>query len=396
VKRLLLLAITLLISSGFAFSADFGLDLDQLVEIENELLTYDTGIAPWFSFSNGKNVSLYLSGILTIRHVNDFADNSSWIFIPEVSRFAIIFNINDKLSLEAGRMEYADVIDFTASGLFDGLRFNIDLAAGSLSAAFLYTGLLYKETASIIMTGEDGINYAVPFDGFNYNDYFASRRMLMSVRMDMPLKFPAGEACKLSADVLAQFDLNGNSDAFNSQYASALMEFYPKDMLRITGGLLFGTMQNSAGDLGMAFGFLAQCKMDFPFTPASDLFGITAKAVFGTTENGFNSFTPVSALPQGSVFEGTLSALAALSMDYNVKIIDSLFAQCVLRYFARTYNIEEEGNFYGGEFWASLAWQPLEDIFAFLGGGMFFPGFGNIYSDDTAIWKITAGITISF
>ena len=395
-KRLLVLAFILIISSGIAFSADFGLSLDQTIEVENNLLTYDIGLTPWFSFSNGKNISLYLSSLLTVNYSGDFANNGGWGFIPEVSRFSLTWNINENMSLEAGRIEYADVLDFTASGLFDGFRFNIDLPPGTLSAALLYTGLLYKETASIIMTGADGINYSVPFDGKNYNYYSASRRMITSIRWDMPVKFPVGEAVKFSADILAQFDLNGGSDILHSQYASALMEFYPKDMLKITGGLLFGMMQNNNGDFGVSFGLLAQCKMGFSFTPAADLFSVTVKAAFGSTENGFNSYMPVSGVPQGSIFEETLSGLASVSLDYSIEILDSLFAQCALRYYMRTHNISNEGNFYGGEFWASLGWQPLEDIFAFFGGGLFIPGMGNINPDDTVMWKITAGITISF
>jgi len=398
-KRLLILVLILISTCAFAFSADFGLNLDQLIEAENDLLTYETGITPWFSYDNGNNFSLYLSGYFSIfyqKNSGEFADNGGWVFIPEFSRFVFIYSISDKISLEAGRMEFADSIVFTASGLFDGLRFNVDLPAGSLSAAFLFTGFLYKETASIIMTGTDSADYAVSFNGRNFGDYCASSRMLTSVRWDMPVKAPFGEASKLSADMLLQFDLNDNDDFLHSQYFSALMEFYPKDMLRITGGLLFSMMQNN-GNFGTAFGFLAQCKMDFSFTKAADLFGVTVKATFGTTDNGFNSYTPVSGVPQGSIFEGTLSGLASFNIDYNIKIVDSLFAQCALSYFIRTFNIPNEGNLYGGELWAMLGWQPLDDIFVFAGGGIFIPGMGNVYSEGTAVtWKVTAGLTLSF
>ena len=396
-KRLLILAFMLMIVCGSVFSVDFGLVLGQTAEAESDFFTSETGFNPWFSYDNGNSISLYLSAFLTMRYSGEFSGEGSMVFIPEFSRFAFIYKINEKISLEAGRIEFADVLGFTASGLFDGIRFKMELPPGSLSAAFLYTGLLYKETASIIMTGTDGINYYTPFEGSNYGDYGASRRALASGRWDMPVKFPAGDACVLSADVLMQIDVNNNDDFLHSQYAAALMEFYPKDMIRITGGLLFSAMQNDSGNFGTAFGFLAQCKMGFPFTKASDLFGVTAKATFGTTENGFTSYMPVSGIPQGSVFEETLSGLAYLSLDYNIRIINSLFAECAVRYFMRTYNMEDEGNLYGGEIWASLGWRLLEDIFIFLGGGLFIPGMGNVYPEETdVIWKVTAGFTLSF
>ena len=398
-KRSLFLAFLLLFASGFIFSLDFCVDLDQRIKIENNQFTSDTSLSPWSSFDIGKNVSAYLSGILTLRYTGFYDDGSlyysNWVFIPEFSRFVFIYRINEKMSLEIGRLEFSDVLNFTASGLFDGARFKMVLPAGSLSASLLFSGFLYKETASIIMTGRDAADYAVLFDGKDYKYYRASNRMLMSVRWDMPLKLPKIEDSILSADVLTQFDLNNTDDYLNTQYGAALLEFYPRDMLRITGGLLFGTMQNSQG-LGMAFGFLAQCKTEVPFTSAADLFGVTAKATFGTTDNGFNSYQPINGIPQGYVFEGTLSALASLSADYNIKINKSLFSECAFRYFMSTYN-NSDNSLYGGEFWASLAWQPLEELLVYIGGGVFLPGMGNVYPKNTDVmWKIIAGVTLSF
>jgi hypothetical protein len=399
VKRSLILAFLLLFVSGFVFSLDFGFDFRNGIEVKDTQFKYDAGLTPWFSFDTGNNFYAFLSCILTLRYDNYYNDTlnyDSWVFIPELSRFVFIFRVSEKVSLEAGRMEFSDVLAFTASGLFDGIRFKMTIPPGTISASFLFTGLLYKETANIIMTGADAADYNILFDGKNYNYYRASDRVIASIRMDMPLELPGTEAAKISADILTQFDLNDTDDYLHSQYAAALMEFYPGEMLKITGGLLFGAMQN-AQSTGMAFGLLAQCKIDVPFTSAADLFGVTAKATFGSTDNGFNSYQPVSGIPQGYVFEGTLSGLTSLGADYNIKIIDSLFAECAIRYFISTYSLFVSDNLYGGELWASLAWQPLEEILVYLGGGLFIPGIGNVYPKDTGItWKIIAGITLSF
>jgi len=397
VRRLFLFSLILLTISGIIFCADFGLELDQLVEVKNDLYTYEAGVTPWFSYSNGRNISLYFSVIFTFRFSGDYSKNNTLALIPEISRFTFLCNFNENISLEAGRMEYNDGLDFIASGLFDGLRFGVELPPGSLSASVFYTGFLYKETAAIVMTDTDSFYYDIPFKITNYGDYFASRRMLAAVSWDMPLEFNTGNGAKLSADILAQFDFNRRADTLHSQYITALMEFYPKDMLRVSGGLLFSMMQNGYGNFGTAFGFLAQCKIGFHSTKVSDLLGITAKATFGTVKNDFNSYTPVSGVPQGSVFEETLSGLALLCVDYNIKITKTLFAQCAVSYFVRTYNVPDEGNFYGGEFFASFGWQPLDDISVFLGGGVFIPGMGNVYPKGTGVmWKVTAGFTLSF
>jgi hypothetical protein len=77
--------------------------------------------------------------------------------------------------------------------------------------------------------------------------------------------------------------------------------------------------------------------------------------------------------------------------------VPSLFAEINASYFGRTYNEPgSDGNLYGGELWASLAWQPLEDVRATLGGGVFMPGMGNVYPAGTdAVWKIIAGLSLS-
>lgn len=398
-KRPLLLILLLLFTSGLIFSFDFGVNIGQQFEVDNNQFTSDTSISPWSSFDIGKNVSAYLSGVLTLKFINFYGDDSpnynDFIFIPELSRFVFIYRINEKMSVEAGRLVFSDVLNFTASGLFDGARFKMELPPGTLSASLLLTGLLYKETANIIMTGTDAADYAVLFDGTNYKYYGASSRMILAARWDMPLKLPKIEDSMLSADVITQFDLNNNDDFLNSQYTAALLEFYPMDSLRVTGGLLFGTMQNS-DSFGAAFGFLAQGKTDVPFTSAADLFSVTVKATFGSTDNGFNSYQPISGVPQGHVFEETLSGLASFNMTYNIKIIESLFAECSLSYFISTYD-DLNKRLYGGEFWASVAWQPFEELLVFFGSGIFIPGMGDVYPKDTGVmWKLIAGATLSF
>ena len=396
-RRLFLLTFLLLFTVSFAFSADFGLLVDQKIEAENELFTYTPGFTPWFSWNNGQGISVYLSALLSFKYYDgDSVVNSGWSkpgLIPELSRFALSYRINREMSLEAGRIAYTDVLDFTASGLFDGVRFDMVLPQGNLSAGAYYTGLLYKETAKIIMTGEDAIDYVTPWDYDNFGDYFASRRALAAVRWDMPL----GDGYALSAEVLAQFDLTGNDELYNSQYGAVRIDFYPQSMMRISAGALFQTMQNDNGDFGLAFGAMGKLKMELP-TPLDDWLGVTVKFTSASTNNAFDAYTPVSSHPQGSVFAGTLAGLALIGADYSVKIINTLSAQCELRYFMQTYDNDlYKDKLLGCEVWASLAWQPLEDIRATLGAGAFFPGLGNAYPSGTDVmWKIIAGVTLSF
>ena len=394
-KRLPLLAL-LFVMAGLAFSADFGLLIDQKIEAENVLFaynyTYPPALAPWFSWNGSNGLSVFLSGLLSFKYSkysDDIANNSGWLFIPELSRFAFSCRINRGMYFEAGRIAYNDVTGFVAGGLFDGLRFNAVTSFGGISAGAFYTGLLYKETAKITMTGSDMLRYAKPWDFDNFGDYFASRRAFAALRWDLPV----GEANNLSAEVLAQFDLNDSGEKLHSQYGEVQFEFYPMNMLRITAAALFETMQNGGGDFNAAFGALARVKTDLPGGP-SDWLGFTVKFTSGSTND---TFTPLNSVTQGAVFPATLTGLALIGADYSVKIINSLFVENTLRYFIRTFNDPaSDGILYGGELWASLTWQPLDDIRATLGAGAFFPGFGNVYPSGTDVmWKVNAALTLS-
>jgi len=394
-RRFLIFTILLVFAAGFAFSADFGLLADQKIEAEKELFTYTLGFTPWFSWNNGNGVSLFLSGLFSLQYINDNG-NSGWLepgLVPELSRFALSYRINQGMSLEAGRFGYADVLDIAASGFFDGLRFDFDAPIGSVSAGAFYTGLQYKETAKIVMTGNDAANFAKPWDFDSIGDYYASRRAFITLCWNVPL----GETNTLSAEALAQFDLNDSDDKLHSQYGALQMEFYPVNKMRITLGGLFETMQNSDGDFGAAFGALAKVKMNLP-TSVNDTFGVTVKFTSGASGDAFTAFMPISSIPQGSIFAGTIAGLALAEVGYIARLIDPLLAECAFRYYIKTYDDDAiDGSLYGGELWASFKWQPLDDIRVTLGAGAFFPGMGNIYPDDAGVmWKITAGLTVSF
>ena len=398
-KKFLLISLLLVFAAGLGFSFDFGLLTEQKVEAEKDLLTYSPSLTPWFSWNGGRGVSVYLSGLLGFNYYKyggDESDNSGWekpALRPELSRFALGYRPSGNLFIEAGRIGYGDTLGFAAAGLFDGVRVEADLAGGSLSAGLFYTGFLYKETAKILMTEGDAQNYAKPWDWDSFGDYFASRRALASLRWDMPL----GEENALSAEVLAQFDLNGNDEALHSQYGEVQAIFYPLSTMSVSAGALFQAMESSDSGFSSAFGILARFRTDIP-GPLNDWLNITGKFTSGSWNDSIGAFTPLSSVTQGDVFKGTLSGLALVSADYNVRIINSLLVSGALRYFILTWDDPAaEGKLAGGEVWASVGWQPLDDIRLNLGGGAFFPGLGNakLY-EDKAQWKLSAGLTVSF
>jgi hypothetical protein len=163
-KRLLILAL-LLFAAGSVYSFDFGLLAEQKIETQERYFSYNPGFTPWFSWNQGKGLSLYFSGSLSFKYQfydDDDTGNDGWktpVLLPELSRFAITYRPGRLLFFEAGRISYTDAMGFAASNLFDGIHAAINLPAGSLAVSALYTGLLYKETPRILVTSADVASY---------------------------------------------------------------------------------------------------------------------------------------------------------------------------------------------------------------------------------------------
>jgi hypothetical protein len=211
---------------------------------------------------------------------------------------------------------------------------------------------------------------------------------------------PLGEFNTLSLEALAQFDFNGDDEALHSQYGEIQAEFFPASKLGVTAGVLFETMENGNGTFTAALGAMGRLKTELPGS-LNDGLALAIKFSSGQWNDAFTAFTPLSSPAQGMIFSEPLSGLALVSADYTAGLPGALFVDSAVRYFIRTFNgnngaAEDEGYMYGAELYASLAWQPLDDLRLSLGGGLFFPGLGNIYpAGSGTAWKITAALALS-
>jgi len=241
-----------------------------------------------------------------------------------------------------------------------------------------------------MMTESDAADFA------DTDNYFASSRSLISVRYNLPVL----EYYTLSLEALFQFDLNGakdfngNKDYLHSQYGKAMIEFFPQNKAGVAVGALLQAMESNDG-FNAAFGALARFRMDLPTSFDSGI-RVTWKFTSGPSGDTAFGFTPISSHAQGLIFSQPLAGLSLISADYTARITNSLLADAALLYFIQTYKDPViNGNLYGCEMQASLAWQPLDDIRMTLGGGLFFPALGNIYTDTQTLWKIKASIMLA-
>ena len=399
-KQFVLLLALLFCFTAFGYSADFGLLLNQNMEAENKLLTYSPGFVPWLSWNGGEGVSFYISADFSFKYyINTDTDNldetSGWSKPPlciELGRTALTYRINPQYSLEAGRIGYSDALGLTASGLFDGARMEAVFDAGTLYAGVYYTGLLYKETANIIMSPSDSDNYSKPWDYGSFGDYFASRRLMLGVRWDMPLL----EYQRLSLEGIFQFDVNGNSDSYHSQYGEAFIEYFLPNNMALGGGFVLEAFE-AGGNFGIGFGLLGRLKTEVPGS-LNDGFSLAVKSSSGSWSDTVTFFTPISSVTQGNIFPGSISGITVISAEYDIRITEALYAEACFRYFISPWdNPVLSGNLYGGELWGSLVVQPLEDFRLTCGGGAFLPNMGNAYpSDFDTMWKVIISLTLSF
>jgi hypothetical protein len=397
--------VLLLLCSALPVMAyDFGLDLQQGLEITNTEkdggeVNYAGTYGPWFSSELGQTAKFYLSAKLST--IYEYGEWKGPIpgFLFEVGRSEILWfpkitgSTISSLILEAGRVPFQDPSALVASGLFDGLTGTVVLEQSRLSMGAFFTGLLYKETAEIVMTPSDATAY------LDKDHYFASRRLLFSAGADLPA---LTSKSSLAANALVQLDVNQNATSLNTQYLSTKYTFLMLEPLTLNGAAVLGLAENEDSDISFQFAFAAGAEWEVPGSLRDMLRG-EIRFSNGSVDNK-EAFTPVSGIYQGQIFRPQLSGLMTFDGKYITRFHDNFSASAEARYFIRTDGetkirmnpLPSTGRFLGGEIYGALTWAPLSDLKATLDGGCFFPGTGDVFASDEPVWwKIAVGVTLS-
>jgi hypothetical protein len=185
-KRLCVIVMYGVLLFGIAAAArglDFGLALgtegDYTDNLNPEGFSVTATAAPWLSAVFTEKISLYISGKLTFEYEEKGEPRGCYFF--EVERTELNLRPAPGLYLGLGRRRFQDPAGLIASGLFDGAGGSVNLGVGRFSLGAYYTGLLYKETAKIILTSGDLERYKKPLDSAGLAGYFASRRVLLAL-----------------------------------------------------------------------------------------------------------------------------------------------------------------------------------------------------------------------
>jgi hypothetical protein len=396
--------IILLFFTAAAFALDFGVilgaDGEYTGAITPEGFSVTSYASPWVSAVLNETISFHVSGKLAYDYAEGRDPRGRFFFEPE--RTELTLRPASSLSLTLGRQRFRDALGLAASGLFDGAGGGVNLGGGRLSLGVFYTGLLYKETAKIIMTAGDLENYEKPLDTEGLDGYFASRRVLLALTGDFPALLPW---MGLTAQGLAQFDVNDGGDALHSQYLELRCTAELLNSLHLALGAV-GELIRGEGTEGIQGSAAISAGADWEAPGAlNDLLSAQFLWTSGRTGGGVHAFIPVGGVKGGSVFDPGLRALMRAGLSYRARPLAGFSAEAGAQYFIRT-DLEtlgdaeldgtSESRLLGGEVSGSLIWAPDAALRLSAGGGAFFPGWGKAFREDAAVrWKANVGLIVS-
>jgi hypothetical protein len=419
-------ALIFLCSAFPLFSVDFGLAVSQIGEFTNvagdgqdEYANYTGSYIPWITSELGKAAMLYLSvkagmkyetGEWEVRAPAEgevFPLDSAHV-LTELGRFEFSWRPISSMYLEAGRIRFQDPLGIIAAGLFDGLNGSVVVGKARISGGAYYTGLLYKGTAKILMNSRDTAKYAVPFHyGEMWDTYFASRRVLVSASGEFTDLTPH---TTLAVNALGQFDVNpealSGESPLNTQYLSVLYTASPLRSLTLIGGGVVGAAQGET-DSQLHFAATLGVEWEVPGALQDMLQGEflwTSGAGSEGAAAGFTGFMPVSSITKGQVYTPKVSGIMTAKAQYSARLGRSFAVSMEGTYFIRTDENTLDGTeylppmerFLGGELFGSLIFAPVSDFMITLGGGAFFPSWGNVFEKDAPLrWKLIGGLVFS-
>lgn len=399
-KTAFLLVLCFFLAAGIAVSMDFGLVISQEAAVEEDVFQYTPAAGPWFSGRLGEKLRFHLSGKAALKYTDTDGWRDDPLFLLEAGRSELTWFASPSLYVRLGRQEFRDPSGLAASGLFDGASASFSAGGGRFLAGAYYTGLLYKDTADIIMSGRDKEDHDESFS--NGGGYFASRRIVAALQWENPA---AGPRSSFSLGLLGQLDCNGGEDEYNSQYLSGRYGVRLSNT-GLEAAAALGAGEDPDGNLSLFF--TGSLGLDRRFSVAQDA-RLGIRGIYSSPDTGgrVSPFLPINSLPQGQVFSPALGGISVIKGFCTLRPLRTLALGAECSWFIRMDTVSFEDNvepgklkssgyFLGGEAYGTVNWTPAPDMAFSIGGGAFFPALGNAFESDAKIrWKASAGIILS-
>ncbi|MDR1288046.1 MAG: hypothetical protein LBK08_10595, partial [Treponema sp.] len=203
---------------------------------------------------------------------------------------------------------------------------------------------------------------------------------------------------------IAQFDLNDTDSSINSQWLEAKFAAPLGVRFNTVSGAVVELAEATGKDPYAAFALSTELQW-FPATGISDVWTIGGSFSSGAWNDGLGSFIPLTAKAQGKVLRPMLSGIALAETAYSARFHRSFSAAISGAYFFRTdkttyaapdMDAESSSPLLGGEIYGALSWEPFSDVLVSLGGGVFLPQTGEVFSDDAEIkYRVELAAAIS-
>lgn len=386
-RRILLIAILASMASA-AMASDYGLSLSTAPRYFDSDVTFTTSVSPWYSTLIGDSGELYLSGIVDLAY-----EEEEWDSRLDLGRFQLTLRPRSGFRFDTGRFPYSDVSGFVIHGLFDGARFSYAYDRVNFMVGGFYTGFLNKERAEIVMSEADMT------DSLNDDNYFAPRRALMTVAVEVPSIFRRLSA---SAEALGQFDLRDGDEVLHTQYLSMSLSgpIYPT--LSFTSSLATGLAEAAGVNIATSLAFRTELSY-YPVGGAADRAYLGFKWASGDGRS-MGRFLPVKGLNAGTVFDVGLSGVAAFKGGYFARLMESfsmdISASLFLRQGAGVVDPELDPDsdtiYLGSEMYGEVVFAPTSELSMTGGAGLFFPSGAAFDSGAGVRPLLTASFIISF
>jgi hypothetical protein len=412
-KKIGVLYLIILLPFSTVFAADFGVVLGGTPGYDSTKapgFTVTGNVSPWVSAILSPTLNLYMSAALSLTYENEDLQP----FLPELSRTELIWQPSPAALLQFGRQRVGDSAGLIAAGLFDGAHVSLGFEKARFSLGAYYTGLLFKKTMEILMTGMDRSDYTEKFSYGDPANYFASRRVVVPLSVEFP---DLTLRSSLNLHVIGQFDVNardGEGNTLHSQYVELHYFAEPWEPLHLNIAAAAGLAELPAKlsaehpDPYLSFAASAGADWELP-TAVQDALSLQFRWSSGRVNDTMGAYFPINSISPGEIFTPRFSALLYGKTAYTVRPHKTLSTTASAGYFIRT-DTETLGDpefdpntgadshrLLGGEIYGFLVWAPDAVIRITALAGAFFPEWGDVFVSGADIrWKTSWGLTVSF
>lgn len=428
-KRLTV-GIILLLTTVFAFSLDFGGNLEDSTYYHysgNSSWYHADTLSLWLTTALWADTNLFVQGSYTYTTDNPYAFNIDYFKIE--NKGFTFFNY------AFGRFYTSDFSGYIYSGKLDGVSATLNYPWGVISVRSGYTGLQFN-TAALQMTIADQNDKSGVFD-------LEAHRVVNGMEVVLPDLF-LNQSVK--AGIWIQFDMRPDSQVtaegastpssiggkLDSQYfggsvGGALLSnlYYDtfawfgtgRTLSYIDGTYTYKPIYSFLGSAGVRYylpGMLAS-KADLRFLVSSGDSDYTSSFLEGNTKENGTTFTPITDKTTALVFNPVTGNLLFTRLGYSLKPFVKMKSEMmqniqvelknVTFFRSTTGQISESGIdpastslYLGTEFDGAVNFRPYSDLGLSLSGGVFIPnnGTGGTFLKSQRKMEVLASLGLSF